>query len=872
MYLTCNGSVDPVGMDPDNIQLRFSAATLCADEPVTLTLRQDSTGAVVDTTTLRLPAAPLWRPAARLHAGERYRWTVRAVARTGKPVEETAYFETLPPLTAGRWVAAPAYDGMVQEFCQSFTARAGEQLRLYLCGLGFFRAYCNGRPVDTAYFVPLLTDYDIRHTDNPLLAHESAAHRCCCYTYSLDGLVQPGENRLTVLVAPGYYCNEDRRGMEPDFSFDKPKLFFELHRAGHVPVAVSAPGETAVRSTGCRSTLYRGDVIRFGKNPRPYAPSVAATPPAGRWISPAPCEDRVLETLSPVETIRTADGLLLDFGKNHSGMLHFTAQGAPGDVIRVAFAEKLRADGTLNPATSGWHGCDPASGEPVVMEQEATYILSGEVDTIEPQFHWNAYRYARLTVPPGVELGAVQSRFITAGLRQDGRFTCSEPTLNKLHEAFLLTFRCNAHCGVLSDCPHREKLPYTGDGRLVMASAWYLLDCREFYEKWLEDLLDAQQTDGLIPNSAPYLGGGGGYAWANALCTVARLLYGFTGDRSVPERAYPAVRRLLEYYAAKQDPDGAIRHNGHSWMLGDWLAPEMVASDVYYISTVCYLEAARTALWLARLVAPADVPALTRQCMAIREAINRCFFHPDTLCYGNGVQGEDVLALAYALPPPETAQRLREKVRRHYTEETGYHLDTGIVLTPVLIRYLTDAGMADIAYWIMTAPDYPSYAAMLEGETTLSEHWSRRWPDYRIGADGSSIVKGGQELSHCHPMLGSTVAWLYERVAGLELTRLCEGVVTVHPAVLELLTHAAAEKETPFGKAAVAWRRENGTVQLTVEIPNALRGEVELTYPAAAATVCGAEKYTAAMPEGRLRLQLPAGRWTITLTREDEEP
>ena len=121
-------------------------------------------------------------------------------------------------------------------------------------------------------------------------------------------------------------------------------------------------------------------------------------------------------------------------------------------------------------------------------------------------------------------------------------------------------------------------------------------------------------------------------------------------------------------------------------------------------------------------------------------------------------------------------------------------------------------------------------------------------------------------------MLGSTVAWLYERVAGLELTRLCEGVVTVHPAVLELLTHAAAEKETPFGKAAVAWRRENGTVQLTVEIPNALRGEVELTYPAAAATVCGAEKYTAAMPEGRLRLQLPAGRWTITLTREDEEP
>lgn len=872
MHLTCNGRVNPTGVDPENVILRFSAATLCADEPVTLTLRQDSTGRTVDTTSLRLPAAPLWRPAVRLGVGERYCWTVRAIARTGEPVEETACFETLPLLAAGRWVCAPAYDGAVEEYCQTFTVQAGESLRLYLCGLGFFRAYCNGHPVDTAYFVPLLTDYDIRTNDNPLLAHESAAHRCCCYTYSLDGLVQPGENRLTVLVAPGYYCNEDRRGMEPDFSFDQPKLFFEIHRMGCGPVAASAPGVTAVRSTDCYSTLYRGDRICFGENRHAYVPSVAATPPAARWTSPAPCEDRVLETLSPAETHRTADGWLLDFGKNHSGMLHFTAQGAPGDTVRVAFAEKLRADGTLNLDTSGWHGYDSAIDKTVVMNQEAAYTLSGGVDVIEPQFHWNAYRYAHLTAPPGVEIGEIQSRFITANLRQDGRFSCSEPTFNALHEAFLLTFRCNAHCGALSDCPHREKLPYTGDGRLVMASAWYLLDCREFYEKWLEDLLDSQQTDGLIPNSAPYLGGGGGYAWANALCTAAWQLYGFTGDRSVPERAYPAVCRLLEYYATKQDPDGAIRHNGHSWMLGDWLAPDMVASDVYYISTVCYLEAARTALWLARLVAPADVPKLTRQCLAIREAINRCFFHPDTLSYGNGVQGEDVLALAYALPPPEVAEPLREKVHRHYTEETDYHLDTGIVLTPVLIRYLTDAGMADVAYRIMAAPDYPSYAAMLEGETTLSEHWSRRWPDYRIGADGSTVVKGGQELSHCHPMLGSTVAWLYERVAGLDLTRLCEGVVMVRPALLEQLTDAAAEKETAFGKAAVSWRRENGTVQLTLEIPNALQGEVALSYPAAIATISGMNESTVPMPGGQLQLRLPTGKWTITLTREDDEP
>ena len=106
--------------------------------------------------------------------------------------------------------------------------------------------------------------------------------------------------------------------------------------------------------------------------------------------------------------------------------------------------------------------------------------------------------------------------------------------------------------------------------------------------------MDAQTGEGLIPNSAPYFGGGGGYAWGNALCTVARQLYAWTGDMAVARQGYKAIGKWLDYYESKRDANYIIRSNSHTWMLGDWLAPDTVISNVYYISTVCYLQAVKT--------------------------------------------------------------------------------------------------------------------------------------------------------------------------------------------------------------------------------------------------------------------------------------
>ena len=89
--------------------------------------------------------------------------------------------------------------------------------------------------------------------------------------------------------------------------------------------------------------------------------------------------------------------------------------------------------------------------------------------------------------------------------------------------------------------------------------------------------------------------------------------------------------------------------------------------------------------------------------------------------------------------------------------------------------------MRDIAYRLMTAKTYPSYYTLMEDDTTFAEHWSKKWPDYYYGNENSRFIKGGGDLSHCHPMYGSVCSWLYERVAGLDLTELYRKYVGIHP-------------------------------------------------------------------------------------------
>ncbi|MBQ5930007.1 MAG: family 78 glycoside hydrolase catalytic domain, partial [Clostridia bacterium] len=530
------------------------------------------------------------------------------------------------------------------------------------------------------------------------------------------------------------------------------------------------------------------------------------------------------EILTPVFQKPLDGGILYDFGVNHSGGIACEIKGERGRKVTIKFAEVLYDDGTPNYETGRWLDYNE-KGEPHCIDQSGEYILSGGVDTVQPTFSWQCYRYAYVENAAGLEISDMRSYFIYMDVVNENTFSCDNPLFCEIYEKARRTILCNLRAGLLTDCPHREKRPYTGDGGVMAESLLYDFDSVAFLDKWLDDIIFAQTQDGFIPYTAPYLGGGGGYAWSNVIATLPTQLYRVTGEKKYLEKSYGALVKWLGYYERHSTCYIVEEAAGQAWCLGDWLAPEITEFHIPYMSTLCYRQAASAALFAARELQNGDEQKWLALQENIQSAIHAKFFDKDKTRYCKGIQGENVLPLAYGIVPKAYEDALKEETRRKYAKKSRF--DTGIVATPILLDYLTENGMEDIAYKMMSATDYPSYAYMLQGETTLSEHWSKKWPDYHIG-NSEEVVKGGGHLSHCHPMFASVVAWLYKRVAGLDLSNVYQGNIRFAPKLIKQVKAASARTKTPFGEASIAWQAKDG-FSAEIMIPQGLQGQFYLT-------------------------------------------
>lgn len=75
-------------------------------------------------------------------------------------------------------------------------------------------------------------------------------------------------------------------------------------------------------------------------------------------------------------------------------------------------------------------------------------------------------------------------------LERTGSFESSDSVLNQLQHNIIWSFLTNYH-SYPEDCPHREKMGWTGDAQLVAEMALYNFDMKQSYLKWLDDFTDS---------------------------------------------------------------------------------------------------------------------------------------------------------------------------------------------------------------------------------------------------------------------------------------------------------------------------------------------------------------------------------------------
>ncbi len=896
--LRCEAAVDPLGVDVAEPRLSWA---LEAARPGERDQRQTAYRILVASTErgLRAGRGDLWdsgkvaadrtlgipyqgRP---LASRQRVYWKVRVWDRDGRPSDysDGAWWEMgllKPEDWQGQWIsrrrAKPLTvreqfgDDPAPLFRREFRiTRKLRRARASVSGLGYYELRLNGQRVGDHVLDPGWTD---------------VRKRVLYSTYDVTPLLREGENAVGLMLGNGWYNPLPlplfgRFNLREHLAVGEPRAILQLdleYADGTRESVVTDPDWKTAPGPVVRNSVYLGEHYDGrrehrgwdlpGFDERGWEPAVRAREKLGplqaQFLPPV----RATRTLRTVKLTEPKPGVFIfDLGQNFAGWARLRAHGPAGTKITLRYGELLYPDGTLNPMTAVMTQIknrrqNAEIGAPVTAWQTDSYTLKGEGEEVyTPRFTFHGFRYVEVTGYPGRPgADAIEGLLLHSDVEPDGEFACSNPMFNRLQEVVRWTQLSNMF-SVQSDCPHREKLGYGGD--IVAASEMGMLNFNmaQFYRKAVLDLADAQRPNGGFTETAPYVGiadeglgdGAGPVGWGTAHPLLTWQLYQYYGDRRTLEEQMPRVERWIALLRSRAQ-DGTL-DNGISDH--ESLAPKpraLTGTGFYYLNLRL---AERMAGILGREELRRTYAAAADQ---VREAFNRRFLTAGTGKYDTGTQACQAFALHLGLTPPAERKAALDLLVRDILETRKGHLSTGIFGTKYMLRALTDLGRTDVAYTLANQRTFPGWGHMLEnGATTLWEHW-----------EFSDNV-----YSHNHPMFGSVSEWFFRALAGINPAPDAEGFdrLILRPQVVGDLQWANGSYRSVRGPVRSKWKRSNGRLVLTVELPPNTTAEVHVPARSADAVQEGGGPAEQArgvrflrMEGGAAVLQVGSGQYTFS--------
>ena len=527
----------------------------------------------------------------------------------------------------------------------------------------------------------------------------------------------------------------------------------------------------------------------------------------------------VTERFQPTVTLHPdSSTYLFDFGQNFAGVWYIEVEGEAGSQLKIRGAETL--NDSLFPAPLK-HGDRLSMNKVYHRDVWSTYTLKGGMkETFHPRFFYSGFRYLEVSVEQG-QIHNLRSEgwAIHNDLPRNGHFESSDSLLNKIYRAAVWSQRGNLH-GYPTDCPHREKGGYNGDGQVIAETSIHDFHMHPFYFKWLNDMRDSQEDNGRIPNTSPaVIGGiGGGIAWGSAYILLPMWMYEYYGDVRILEDHYPFMKKYMAYLGdlASHDEEPLeqfiINEFGGHWdSLGEWEAPvrerngpvnPLTNTYYWYLNTLTMSRIARV------LEKEEDIRVYESLAESIKSAINDKFYLKDLHLYGTEepYQGYLLFALNGNIVPEEDREKVLQNLIDDIMVKSRGHLGTGILGTKHLFPVLAGAGREDVLHAMVTKTTFPSWGYWIaNGATTLWENWA------------------GQN-SHNHQMFGTVNEYFYKYLAGIRppgegMTSVGYRQVHIQPYIAEGLKYVKASVESVRGRIGSEWEKVDGGTQFTVEIP-----------------------------------------------------
>ncbi len=687
---------------------------------------------------------------------------------------------------------------------------------LDICGLGWFEAYIDGKKISDAVLCPGVSTYsqvDPKKANFRYLWQDTmTGTRAYFCRFDISSLLKNGENILSVQLGNGYW-NQIRRLGEGNFSNGAPILCFSLkleYADGRTELIESDESVLCGKSGILENNLYYGEVHDlsldnihspdFDEKDMTAAVSVK-TPDFELCLWDADY-DKVIRSVTPI-FIGEVDGKkVYDVGEDISGWIAFDTS-TDGEVY-MEFAEELCGDKNLNFRYTGpfWENLGKS------QIQTCRYIGDGKPHyDVHPHFSWQGFRY--FTVEGNAE--NIRCDIVHTALRKTGDFVCDDKIINTILAMYKRSQLTNIHGCVPSDCPHRERLGYTGDGQITCDTVMHMFDARKMYKKWMRDIVDSQDTKrGRVQNTAPFAGGGGGpCGWGGAIFVIPYMYYRMYGDDSLAKEYAKNMDMYFDYLETRCDDDLVSRSEPGCWCLGDWCWPGCSAYSLdlppKYVNTAYLIKFYNMILELDEKAGlGVDSAKYSERKQKHIDAVMKNFYDEKTGDFANNMFAANVFALDAGLGDERTFTNLAEK----YDAFGGF--DTGIFATEFLIRLLGERGRTDLVYKLLTSTKVnASYYSMYDrGATTLWEDW-----------DGHS--------SHNHPMFGGCFKAVWTCFLGINPTSAGYKSVKITPCDIEALGNMHGYMETYYGRLSVDAERNGEKVKFTIFIPTGCNAEFE---------------------------------------------
>jgi alpha-L-rhamnosidase len=675
-----------------------------------------------------------------------------------------------------------------------------ERAVVYVTGLGYFELYLNGKKVSDDVLAPNQTNYSER-PDLPQkfipVDDNFREYKVMYLAYDVKDMLSQGKNAIGSILGNGFY-NPASAWTE---GYGTPRFISQLHITysdGSEEVVVSDESWKASKSPILMDMIYYGEhydarLEQPGWNTAGFDDSewervAIRKAPTGKLVAHTAHPDKVVERLKPIRIEKMYNGnYKVDFGVEVSGWVKLSnVEGPAGHKIEIKYLSNI-------------------------FSGNNSYIFSGKgKEDYAARFNWFVFREVEIVNWPGVLTPEqITAEVVNTYVEESADFETSNPLFNEVNKIWKRSQTDNMHGGIASDCPHRERSAYTGDGQVSCVTVMHNFDAKSFYQKWIHDIIGAQNIEtGYVPNGAPWQPScGGGVAWGAAVNIMPWEFYLHYGSKDILKDAYPAMKEYVRYMQTWVNEEGIMHQqrlgrdgNVLRWFnLGEWVTPGELPPDELVHTFYFWRCADFTAKSAKALGKTEEAKKYTDLAEKTKQAFLTHFWNEEKGTYGDA--GANIFALRMGVPE-DKYDRVISALKKNIKENDG-HLDTGIFGTQFFFEVLSENGLHEMAYEAINKREEPSYGRWLElGATTTWEKWDT----------------GG---SHNHPMFGGGLVWFYRKLAGMNADEKEPGYrhIIFRPQPVDDISFAKYFNETSYGKAGIHWNKDDDEFEMNIVVP-----------------------------------------------------